>query len=945
MSVDGLSNTFTPITLSGLTLTDSLNTTYIPYTGASYPININNQDITNINALNSTTGTISTINSTTGTISTINSTTLQSKNGTIGYFGLIALISILGGVPGQPFITLSLSVTPPGFMAGSSVTFVGITGTASIMNGIFTINSISSPGNFFLASNPGLAVGYYNPGANAYVYLTDSGTLTGVNGSFVGSLTAPTMVTSDNSINVATTEFIKTLAYAPLASPALTGTPTAPTASPGTNTTQLATTAFVVTAIGSAGPFLRSTAITTGVNAVMQLSASGIFSVQSSTGVPYFVINGALSNPYVATYGLSSATYMTITNTSGIQIPALGVNGGDGTRYVLLQGSTGTYPCALGIYTSQMWAGVPIGYSHGWYVGPNSVMKLDSVGNLLLTNGYLQVSNLGLTGNTWATITGSLTSWTVNGNYSTFTSVAGNAASGLGIGVDTAGNPWMLALQPSTAWRTYNAVASSYAFYTSNSASTGLFMLNSGYVGISTASPSAQLNIGGSSGNRLTSFAITTPQAGIYMASSATGGGSFNIWVTTTASDYISGALVFYNTATSMFNMVIDSAGYMAVGNGATLTTQLNALTVYGGNNVSGISLGDYTTTAQKYIGITVQNNGTSINGSVGFSGMIFGPPNNAGTSGYLSFCTHQYGVQSGERMRIDKLGNVGIGTASPGNPLHVYGAGGGTAMVNVQTTVTTGTVGFQHTNGVTTMLSYVGSGVASWGTSTNHPIQFYTNNNNAQFVIYPGSWNNLICPNTVNTVTPSDWQGGTLFTQVATSGTRSVGLMVGYSSTFGAGYIISLQPAVAWQNLQISASTTYLNCNGSLCAYTNSGGWVNVSDRREKTNIKSLKTNRSLERVLACKTVTYNRVFYKDSSGNDLVSDDIKATPHIGLLAQDQLETNPHCVSSWENEQKEERYGLQYNDYVVHLIGAVQEQQRQIDELKELVKTLLKKL
>jgi len=39
--------------------------------------------------------------------------------------------------------------------------------------------------------------------------------------------------------------------YAPLASPALTGTPTAPTATAGTNTTQIATTAFVQTAIGN----------------------------------------------------------------------------------------------------------------------------------------------------------------------------------------------------------------------------------------------------------------------------------------------------------------------------------------------------------------------------------------------------------------------------------------------------------------------------------------------------------------------------------------------------------------------------------------------------------------------------------------------------------------------------------------------------------------------
>ena len=46
------------------------------------------------------------------------------------------------------------------------------------------------------------------------------------------------------------TELIK--AYAPLVSPAFTGTPTAPTAEAGTDTTQVATTAFVKTAVANA---------------------------------------------------------------------------------------------------------------------------------------------------------------------------------------------------------------------------------------------------------------------------------------------------------------------------------------------------------------------------------------------------------------------------------------------------------------------------------------------------------------------------------------------------------------------------------------------------------------------------------------------------------------------------------------------------------------------
>lgn len=49
-------------------------------------------------------------------------------------------------------------------------------------------------------------------------------------------------------------------AFAPLASPALTGTPTAPTATSGTNTTQIATTAFVQTAISGFGSVTSVTA-------------------------------------------------------------------------------------------------------------------------------------------------------------------------------------------------------------------------------------------------------------------------------------------------------------------------------------------------------------------------------------------------------------------------------------------------------------------------------------------------------------------------------------------------------------------------------------------------------------------------------------------------------------------------------------------------------------
>ena len=75
---------------------------------------------------------------------------------------------------------------------------------------------------------------------------TKGGTTTAVGIQYAGSCYEASRATSDgNGKNISDT-------YAPLASPALTGTPTAPTATVGTNTTQIATTAFVTTAISNA---------------------------------------------------------------------------------------------------------------------------------------------------------------------------------------------------------------------------------------------------------------------------------------------------------------------------------------------------------------------------------------------------------------------------------------------------------------------------------------------------------------------------------------------------------------------------------------------------------------------------------------------------------------------------------------------------------------------
>ncbi len=89
--------------------------------------------------------------------------------------------------------------------------------------------------------------------------------------------------------------------YAPLASPALTGTPTAPTATAGTNTTQLATTAFVQ---GEKPPEATQAEMEAGTEtAVRSMSPAGVaqaIAAQASQGgvnVQEFSVSGYWTKP------------------------------------------------------------------------------------------------------------------------------------------------------------------------------------------------------------------------------------------------------------------------------------------------------------------------------------------------------------------------------------------------------------------------------------------------------------------------------------------------------------------------------------------------------------------------------------------------------------------------------------------------------------------------
>jgi hypothetical protein len=211
------------------------------------------------------------------------------------------------------------------------------------------------------------------------------------------------------------------------------------------------------------------------------------------------------------------------------------------------------------------------------------------------------------------------------------------------------------------------------------------------------------------------------------------------------------------------------------------------------------------------------------------------------------------------------------------------------------------------------------------------------------------------------------DNANGTLYTQTLPSGANSAGMFVGYNSMGTTGYITSLAPSIAWLFIQIWAAETYIYYNGALSAYTQAGGWVNVSDEREKEDIQPLKTDKSLERVMALKPKHYRRKFNENAANP--VPEAEKQKRHVGFIAQEVQQSNPHCISTWcnkdaikkrdeakveinvpegdeedveveisieEDEDDGSRLGMMYNDITVHLVGAVQEQQKQIELLTQ---------
>ena len=179
---------------------------------------------------------------------------------------------------------------------------------------------------------------------------------------------------------------------------------------------------------------------------------------------------------------------------------------------------------------------------------------------------------------------------------------------------------------------------------------------NNGNVGIGTTSPSASLE---------TRVAVESPATNKIALIAATSNGANDIF------RWYDGATqlgVFKNNGnvgigTTTPSTKLQVTGVPATNSDAVYSLILNDSTGYASRLGSGISFGGY------YNGTDVSDTFANIKG---FKENL----TSGDYAGAMSFQTRINGGNPTERMRITSAGNVGIGTTSPSEKLHIYGGG-----------------------------------------------------------------------------------------------------------------------------------------------------------------------------------------------------------------------------------------------------------------------------
>ena len=426
-----------------------------------------------------------------------------------------------------------------------------------------------------------------------------------------------------------------------------------------------------------------------------------------------------------------------------------------------------------------------------------------------------------------------------------------------------------------------------------NSNATAITIDSSENVGIGTSSPSVNTEIRGSASNGQLRLggSTTATYANIY---------SDNDGV------LILGADAGNNAASSYFGVEvdgterlrIDSSGNVGIGN--TVASTINSQSGY----------------ADLVVGTGSGENGTTIYS--GSNGVLAFANGTSGTSTYKGFMiyahgdnTMRFGTDATERMRIDSLGNVGIGTSSPGSKLSISDSGTGISLTNAASG-----------NFNIGLLAGTGSPNAYIFQRANAPLLFGTNNTERMRIDSSG---NLLV-GTTGTIT------GYFPAQVQINAAGNNGIVAKVTTAGEASYN-SWNSAASGTRYHISF---YDSATRTLRGTITSDGSVMIyggqSDYRLKENITPI-TN-AITKINNLNPVNFD---WKESGVNSdgfLAHEAQTVIPYAVTGVKDEVNTGTNLGEEQTNGEPKYQM-MDYAKLVPLLTAALQEQQALIEDLK----------
>jgi hypothetical protein len=435
-----------------------------------------------------------------------------------------------------------------------------------------------------------------------------------------------------------------------------------------------------------------------------------------------------------------------------------------------------------------------------------------------------------------------------------------------------------------------------------------------------------------------TSFTRFTSNAGVFTIQSGTGGDADS-----------KGDIAFSSVGGDTEHMRIQgSTGNVGIGTTSPLN-KLDVMTSAGGTGlyIRGSTYG----TNNEATHIRIGAGGGAANAH---HAMITGGHTTAGSS-YLTFSTiadfNTHGFNPAERMRIDNVGQVGIGTDAPGGTLHV--------KAENRVHITQGTVpaftGLAASTGVTgrgqLVLNSMYSDlvIASTQTNNNHgsTLSFAAVNPNntaeyRKFVIGQGNWglrmsyldfgfsnSNQTNPHAIINATD------TVLTLDGINKRVGVGIMnpgytldVRYGNCNARSYKANANNGYTW-SFGVGQSEYYIygGSNGSTGVYLpwNQTYWSGNSDIRIKKNI--LPVENGLSKIRKINPVLYH---FKTDEDTD--------NKRIGFIAQEWLEQQPECVSL---NPSQDVLGLSMDSTIPVLFTATKELDSNQQVIQEVVNNL----